>query len=63
MAGVAIYAHMFPDEFPSAVARMIECGLAPLLCLVATGAVSSHTACMHILPLVAADAFLWQLIL
>jgi len=63
MARVAIHVYVFPDELPASIARMVECGLAPLLCLVATGAVSSHAACMSILALVAADTVLWQLIL
>ena len=63
MARVAIHVHVFPDELPASIARMVECGLAPLLCLVATGTVSSHAACMNILALVAADTVLWQLIL
>ena len=63
MAGVAIQAHVFPDELPASIAGMVECGRPPLLRFMATGAVGSHAPGMNVLALVAADALLWQLVL
>jgi len=53
---MAIQARVFPDEFPTSIAHMVKRGRPPLLCSVATGAVSSHARRMNVLALVAADA-------
>jgi hypothetical protein len=63
VAGVAIQAHVFPDELPASIAGMVKCGRPPPLRFVATGAVGSHAPCMNVLALVAADTLLWQLVL
>jgi hypothetical protein len=59
VTGMAIQLRVLSDELPISIARMVERGRPPLLCFVATGAVSSHAPRMNVLALVAADTFLW----
>jgi len=63
VTGVAIHAGVLSCELPSAIACMVEGGRAPLLCLVAAGAVNPHAPRMNILSLVAADTLLGHLFL
>jgi hypothetical protein len=63
VARVAIHAGVFAGKLPASIARVVERGRAPLLRCVTTGAVRSHAARVNVLALVAADTFLWQLVL
>jgi hypothetical protein len=63
VASVAIHGGVFAGKLPASIACVVERGRPPLLRFVATGAVRSHAPRMNVLPLVAADTLLGQLVM